>query len=102
MGRNVSEPNQVKESAQAAKIRRDRELNDLRVVLSSQHGRRFLWRLLAHCGMYRTSFTGTSETFFLEGQRNVGIWLHGELEEADVESILSMMKENRKGEELNV
>jgi hypothetical protein len=31
--------------------------------------------LLDHCGVARSSFTGSSETFFREGQRAVGLYV---------------------------
>lgn len=100
--RNAADEGQVQEATRDAKLRRERELNDLRSVLNTIEGRRFLWRILEFCGLYKTSFTGSSETFFLEGQRNVGIKLITEIIETEPEAYLLMMKEHRKGEELNV
>lgn len=100
--RNAADEGQVQEATRDAKLRRERELNDLRSVLNTVEGRRFLWRILEFCGLYKTSFTGSSETFFLEGQRNVGIKLITEIIETEPEAYLLMMKEHRKGEELNV
>jgi len=43
------------------------------VALKSKEGRTLLGDILALTGLYRSSFTGNSETFKLEGQRNVGL-----------------------------
>tara|TARA_R100000458_G_C8146353_1_gene155640 strand:+ start:318 stop:689 length:372 start_codon:yes stop_codon:yes gene_type:complete len=43
------------------------------VALKSKEGRVLLGDILALTGLYRSSFTGNSETFKLEGQRNVGL-----------------------------
>lgn len=43
--------------------------------MSDPRGRRFIWRLLGITGIFRSSFTGNSETFFREGERNVGLKL---------------------------
>ena len=44
-----------------------------RRLQSQREGRRFVWRLLKSCHLYESSFTGTSATFFREGERNVGL-----------------------------
>lgn len=54
---------------------RRQELDDFNKVLSSVNGRRFVWRMLEKAGIFRTSFTGNSETFFREGMRNMGLML---------------------------
>ena len=94
--KNAADSEQVKEAAEREKLQAERDLNDTRWVLSMPQGRRFLYRLLAECGVYRSSFTGSSETFFREGQRNVGLKLLEELEVADAESYLLMLREGNK------
>ena len=44
-------------------------------TLSSAQGRQTLWYVLQMCGVYKLSFTGSSETFFREGRRSVGLQL---------------------------
>jgi hypothetical protein len=51
------------------------ETEDLKWLLSDKRGRRVLWRILERTGLYRTSFTGNSETYFREGQRDIGLQL---------------------------
>lgn len=82
----------------SAKARRLRELDDLKVVMQQPEGRRFMWRLLEQCGVYRTSFTGNSETFFREGQRNVGLWALTEMQEAAPDQFLMTMQEAKRNE----
>jgi len=53
--------------------RRCRE--DLTRVLASESGRRFLWYLMDRAHVFRSSFTGNSETFFREGERSVGLFV---------------------------
>lgn len=100
--RNAADEGQVQEAAKDMKLRKEREANELAAVLNLPEGRRYIWRLLEFCGVYKTSFTGSSETFFLEGQRNVGLRVVTEIMTAYPEAYLLMMKENRKGEESNV
>lgn len=68
---------------------------DLLTVLGTPQGRRFYWRLMTHCGIYKNSFTGNSQTFFNEGMRNVGLKLMGDLMENAPEMYILMIKENK-------
>lgn len=49
------------------------EAEDFKWLMSDKRGRRIVWGLLDRTGLYRSSFTGNSQTFFNEGQRNVGL-----------------------------
>lgn len=49
------------------------EVEDIKWVMSDKRGRRMMWGLLERAGLYRSSFTGNSETFFREGARNIGL-----------------------------
>lgn len=52
---------------------RDRDIDALNHVLSSELGRWFFCRLLDRTDILKQSFTGNSETFFNEGKRKVGL-----------------------------
>jgi len=47
--------------------------DDVKWLMSSPRGRRIVWRLLSMAGVFRSSFTGNSETFFREGRRDIGL-----------------------------
>ncbi|HLT01104.1 MAG TPA: hypothetical protein VK001_02955 [Geminicoccaceae bacterium] len=66
---------------------------DLREVLSTEGGRRFVWRLLGDSGIFRTSFTGNSETFFREGERNVGLKVFNAIHQVCPDLYLVMQRE---------
>ena len=51
---------------------RDRDIDALNHVLSTELGRWFFCRLLDRTNILKQSFTGNSETFFNEGKRKVG------------------------------
>lgn len=80
---------------------RDRELADLKMVMDSLEGRRFVWRLLDKAGVFRTSFTGNSTTFFNEGMRNMGLVVLADVHEACAEQYIQMMTEAKKDTESN-
>lgn len=62
--------------------RHERErIAGLKQTMSGYAGRQWTWELLEYCGIYRTSFTGNSETFFREGQRSVGLKLLADIHE---------------------
>lgn len=52
---------------------RDRDIDALNHVLSTELGRWFFCRLFDNTGILKRSFTGNSETFFNEGRRSVGL-----------------------------
>ena len=96
---NPSSKEDVKQAQQRDKLRRETELDDLKKIISNNSGRRAIWRILEQAGLYRTSFTGNSTTFFNEGQRNMGLWLLNEVVSADKQHYLSMIEENDVGEQ---
>ena len=91
---NASDEAQVREANKKEKFGRKEELSDVYFILSTVQGRRFFWRYLSACGIFRTSFTGNSETYFLEGKRSTGLMLLADINEADPDSYLKMIKEN--------
>jgi hypothetical protein len=54
----------------------NRAHNDLRSVMSTPEGRRFVWGLLEHCGVFGPSYASDANaTSYNEGRRAVGIGL---------------------------
>lgn len=82
--------------AHVAMAHAQREVEDFKWVVSTEQGRRFLWDLLAFAGVYRSSFTGNSHTFFNEGRRDVGLKVLGMINEHTPEAYVTMLKENAK------
>jgi len=72
---------------------RDKELDDLKLVLERPEGRRLIWRMLAACGVFRNSFTGNSQTFYNEGQRNIGLLILKDIMESKPEAFTQMQRE---------
>ena len=86
-----------KEDAELArKVDRDQEKADFAWLMSDRRGRRFIWRMLETTGVYRSSFTGNSETFFREGARNVGLKLISDIHEFAPDAYPLMLEEQRK------
>jgi len=101
MTMNAADPKQV-ERARLKESFNDRNLfSDFRDVLDLPAGRRILWWVLDVAGVYRSSFTGNSTTFFNEGRRDIGLMLLAKISEAKPEAILQMMQESKMREESN-
>lgn len=70
---NAADENQVKKAGQRQKLAEDRYDDDFEWLMQSPRGRRLMWAWLSECGVYTTSFTGNSTTFFNEGRREIGL-----------------------------
>lgn len=84
--------------ALANRVARETELRQMRWLMGNAEGRRFMWALLGKTGMFRTSFTGNSETFFREGARNIGLMMMDMINEACPEQYTVMVNEAKEGE----
>lgn len=96
--RNAADEKQVKRGDRVEARRRERELADLRAVLHTVEGRRFLWTLIEHCGVRESSYSAGARgdsTVFNEGIRKVGIYVGDEIEAADADAGDLMRKEAR-------
>lgn len=93
---NAGDEEQVKERGKKQKTERDRELDDLRAILDTKHGRRFIWRLLGATELFSVSKVMNASIYALEGKREVGKMVYGDLMEANPEAYLLMMKESKE------
>ena len=75
--------------------------DDLKWLMSGPRGRRIVNRILVWCGIWRTSFTGNSETFFREGMRNIGLMLLGPISDTCPDQLALMMEEAKENERSN-
>ena len=105
--KNAADEDQVKYAGDRETKERKQELADIRAVMSTREGRRFLWRYLGICGIDKTSAeTSGSWTYFNEGRKLVGLTLKHDIVQASPEGWIEMqievlketLKEN-KGDE---
>ena len=94
--RNVADIDQIKKTAKKEKLQEELEKKDMQDLLRTGFGRRIIWRYLSFCGVFKTSFTGDSQTFFNEGQRNVGLKIIDDINEANPQAYVDMMLEAKK------
>jgi hypothetical protein len=75
--------------------------DDVRAVLSTIEGRRFLWRLLEAGGLWGPSYAETATaTAYNEGRRSVAINLMLELQRVAPERYLQALREHQEAVEL--
>ena len=99
--RDVSSKEAVTKAGRKAR-RLERQSEDCLVkLLNMVEGRWFLWDLLETCGVFESSFTGNNTTFFLEGQRNIGLVLVNAIHEVSPDAYSLMVKEAKDREEEN-
>jgi hypothetical protein len=99
--RNAADPVQVGKARTSERDRRSQELADFIMIMRTEYGRRFMWRMLDITGFQKSSFTGNSHTFFNEGQRNIGLILWADMNEGCPELYAQMLNEATKKEAQN-
>ncbi len=93
MVKNAADPKQVEDAVEREKSKRQLELNDLCAILARAEGRRFLWRILGHCKAFESVWSPNAQIHYNAGMQDVGHWLMAEITEANVETMLTMMRE---------
>lgn len=91
------DPEAIKDAKGKAKALLLQQKEDIIALMAIPAFRRFVWVLLESTHIFSTSFTGNSETFFKEGERNVGLKVFLRLQESDPDAYALMVKENSKG-----
>lgn len=91
----------VKRRAAEDRLDRRKELEDVAFILGTEQGRRFYWRYMVLCGLFKSSFTGNNTTFFNEGERNIGLRLQADLNESNPNAYLQMLSESKLKEKPN-
>jgi len=90
---NASDVQQVKKAGHKEKLKEKEDVKDLKEVLSTREGRRFLWRLLTECKVFSSIWTPSAQIHYFAGRHDLGLWLMAEIENADQEAFLTMLKE---------
>lgn len=70
--------------------------NEWREVLRTKAGQKIVWEILAMCGIYSDTFTGNSQTFYLEGKRAIGLQILQAMEDADPTAYARLLLEHQK------
>ena len=73
---------------------------NVRQLLKTRQGKDVIWHILSLCNIYSDTFTGNSQTFYLEGRRSVGLQVLQLLEDADPLAYAELLLEKNK-EQMN-
>lgn len=87
-----SDDDKRRERDRAARYQRAQH-KDIAGLLNRPEFRRYVKRYLALCNVFKTTFTGNSETFFREGQRSIGTTMFGEIMQVNPERFADLMRE---------
>jgi len=83
----------------AAKRERVEELQALGRLMADPAGRRWVYNILGEFHVWDTSYaTNAMRMAFLEGERNAGLRFQAEVEEANQDMFLQMLKERKSNE----
>lgn len=89
---NAASPKNIKAKGSREERLRQREVDDLKVVLSSIHGKRLIWRLLSKCGTFQSvHHPSGSQVYYNAGKQDLGHFLMTEIVEADPPKLIEMM-----------
>ena len=76
------------------KRREERDRKDLKKILAMPEGRRFIWKVLSECGIYRGTFRSDSNlSAHLEGKRDIGLFILNEILKRNLDSFYTMQNE---------
>lgn len=103
MVKNAADPKQIKKARELSKAMEHKKEDDLKFILSSPHGRKFLWDLLGWCGLYASPENARGdETQRAIGRQNVARKILSDIVSADESSWILMQQENLKQGDFNV
>ena len=100
--KNAASEKQVKNADKHQKFDRDVQLEDIKEVLRSHAGRRFVWRILEKCGTFNSIWHSSAAIHYNSGQQDIGHFIMSEIAESGEEQLFKLMAENYNKGELNV
>jgi hypothetical protein len=98
---NTSDKSEVKRAELKEGMIRRQEMDDLRAVMNTPEGRRFIWRLMGHCRVFGSVWEASAKIHYNAGVQDVGHFLMAETTEADKDLFLQMQKEALEKERVN-
>lgn len=88
--------------AELQRLYRQEELDDLKEVVSTRAGRRFLWRIFEMTKVFSSTFNVDVQTAaFNEGQRNVGLVVLNDMMTVSPEKFITMQRGAKEREALH-
>lgn len=100
--RNVADEGQVRDSGRRARLARERHLTDLKTVIETREGRRYVWSLVLDSGLFKDIWRQSAEIHFLAGKQQMGLHILDDLRALDPTIFATMYLEAHEEEEKNV
>lgn len=97
--KNAADAEQVAKGKSKEDARRFEELNDLRGILATPGGRRFMWRMLGKCRVFESIYHASALIHYNSGQQDIGHFVMAEIVDARADALLEMMQESKQAEE---
>lgn len=88
---NAADEAEVENLQKKQKNDREQELEDIKFLLKYPSGIRFFKRLFTEGRIFQTTFTGNSQTYFLEGHRNLALKFFSDVCEVSPNKISELM-----------
>ena len=98
MSHNAGDKQKVKDREKQDKNERDQELEDIKEILGRPSGIRFFRRFMDEGKVFQTTFTGNSQSFFLEGHRNLALKFFNDICEAAPSKVADIMIKQEEDE----
>jgi len=96
---DVRDEKQVKKKKVTYSLERENQLEEVRRIIDTPFGRGFLWRILSHCKVFHSiSRHDALAMAAASGGRDVGLWILKEIEQADRNGYMKLIKEDQKRE----
>ena len=93
---DVGDEKQVKGRKTKAQLARERELHELKEILSTYSGRAFIWRLVQQCGMHQEISIHPQAAFVGIGRQHIGRWVQNEVFTSDLDAYTLMYREAKE------
>ena len=91
---DVGDEKQVRRRRSIADLAREREVEEVRTLLSTRGGRAFVWRILGWCHVYHSAPADPGLMPRFEGQRDIGVRVLNECLTADPNVYILMQQES--------
>jgi len=95
---NSSDEQKVKDKAKKVRNEREQELEDVKTILKHPAGIRFFKRLIREGRIFSSTFTGNSQSFFLEGKRALVLKIYVDVVKVAPDKVPSILFVEKEGE----
>ena len=94
---NAADAKAIQEKKDEVQHERDKLLADLKNILAMPSGVRYFRELFARGMIFRTTFTGSSHTYFNEGARNFALSILSDVQDASPGMLVELLVKQEDG-----